>query len=123
MILYKDDEGLTSKGMDHNFSFKYYHDEKENPYPNEDIRSNFWYGEMMLSNLVKRNSQEGNNPDSFKSLINDAKKWKKEINNANNPHHDFAERYSDKQMVVIFYIALLFGKWSPYDNLEWIFEY
>ncbi len=109
--------------MEHSFDFKYYHEEKENPYPNEDIRSYFWFGEMMFHNNVLRKSEDDSNYDYLKTLINDAEEWKKEINNANNPHHDFAKRCSDKQMIIIFYIFLLFGKWWPYDDLEWIFEY
>ncbi|MBO7554063.1 MAG: hypothetical protein J6T82_08545 [Bacteroidaceae bacterium] len=102
--------------------FKYFHGEEKNPYPDEDIRSKFWHGEMMFHYVIKK-QHEDLNYDFFKGLINDVKEWRKELSSPNNPHHDFAERYNDKQITIVFYIAMLFGKWCPYDDLGWIFEY
>ncbi len=45
------------------------------------------------------------------------------LKNARKRVVELASRYTAEQFGVIIYIETLFGKWCPYDDLEWIFEY
>jgi hypothetical protein len=45
------------------------------------------------------------------------------LKNADKHVVELASRYTPEQFGVIIYIEALFGKWCPYDNLDWIFEY
>ena len=91
--------------------FKYEGWESEDcPFSNEDIRSKFWWGEMMF----EKNHQDlcywqeqGNN-------------W---LKNADEEIKQLASKYSSDIFGVITYISCLFGKWCPMDHQEWIVEY
>lgn len=54
------------------------------------------------------------------SWANYAKEIKEELSD---DKLDFANKYPIEQLGIILYIESLFGKWCPYDTLEWIFEY
>ena len=89
---------------------KYFNGEKNNPYPDEDIRSNFWYGEMMFVT----NHQD---IDGWKE---EGKNW---LTTADDKIKQLASKYTPEQFGVITYISALFSKWCPYDDQSWIVEY
>lgn len=91
-------------------TFKYYHGEDVTPFPKEDVKSKFWWGEMMF---VTNNL----------SVTEWTNRGKEILKNADKHVVELASRYTPEQFGVIIYIEALFGKWCPYDNLDWIFEY
>jgi hypothetical protein len=90
--------------------FKYYHFENENPYPANDVRSQFWHGEMMFAS-------------GGLSVKECAERGQQILKNASVEVRRKAAQYSPEQFGVIVYIEMLFAKWRPYDDLDWIFEY
>lgn len=91
-------------------TYKYYHGEEVSPFPKEDFRSKFWWGEMMFAtNNLSVEEWKGTGEEILK--------------NARKRVVELASRYTAEQFGVIIYIETLFGKWCPYDDLEWIFEY
>ena len=92
------------------FPVKYYHGEKESPFPKEDIKDHFWYGEMMFVTT-------GQDVEHWK---NEAKGW---LNMNNENIQQLVSKYSPEQLGVIAYISALYGKWSPYDDQSWLIEY
>lgn len=91
--------------------YKYYNREEENPFPHDDVRSDFWHGEMMFVNNTHQNV------GYWKEM---GKEW---LKNANEHIQNLASRLTPEQFGVVTYISALFGKWCPYDDQEWIFEY
>lgn len=90
--------------------FKYYHFEGENLYPENDIRSKFWYGEKMFAEgqlSIKEWMETG--LEILKDASDEAK--------------NKAVRYSPEQFGIIVYIETLFTKWCPGENLDWIYEH
>ena len=99
--------------------FKYYNgeDEEKCPYQKDDIRSKFWWGELMFSRLCNLEEQ-------FKRYENDVVEWRKYLlEHKPNQAARFLKQNSDRQLCIALYIALLWGKWCPYDDQEWIVEY
>ena len=90
--------------------YKYYNREDENPFPDEDIRSHFWHGEMMFVTTHQ-------NVGGWKQ---DGKNW---LNNANDDIRKLAARLTPEQLGVVTYISNLFGKWCPYDDQSWLIKY
>ena len=90
--------------------FKYYKGEDKSPYPEDDIRSKFWWGEMMYS--------KGDN--SFVDWAKEGQIWLQE---ASEEIKQLANKYSPEQFGVITYISCLYGKWCPYDDPMWILDY
>ena len=91
-------------------SFLYYNREEDNPFSPDDIRSKFWYGEMMFVTTHQKIGmwkQEG-------------KEW---LKTANDDIKKLAEKYSADQFGLITYIAFQYSKWYPSDEPEWIVEY
>lgn len=104
---------LSGENAPNNLEYcKYYHGEPEMPEQIKENKpiSNFWYGEMMFVT----NQQE---MDSWKQ---DAANTLQDLNGEK--REKFLS-YSEEQRAILIYIETLFGKWCPYDNLEWIFEY
>ena len=97
--------------------FKYYKGEEENPFPEDDIRRNFWWGEMMFSQLPDLEAK-------FEEYEKDALEWREWLleHKPNQAAH-LLNTNSTRQLCIAYYIVLLFGKWSPYDDQEWILEY
>ena len=91
-------------------TFKYYNREEDNPFPHEDIRSDFWHGEMM-----------------FVTAHQSVGYWKEEgrrlQKQANEQFKQLAAKYTPEQFGVRTYISALFGKCCPYDDQSWIVEY
>lgn len=91
-------------------TFKYYNREEDNPFPHEDIRSDFWHGEMM-----------------FVTTHQSVGYWKEEgrrlQKQANEQFKQLAAKYTPEQFGVLTYISALFGKCCPYDDQSWIVEY
>ena len=91
-------------------TFKYYNREEDNPFPHEDIRSDFWHGEMM-----------------FVTTHQSVGYWKEEgrrlQKQANEQFKQLAAKYTPEQFGVRTYISALFGKCCPYDDQSWIVEY
>lgn len=89
---------------------KYYHREDNNPFPLDDKRNKFWYGEMMF---VTTHQKVG--------------KWKEEskewLKDANRPLTQLARKYMPEQLGMITYIYRHLGKWFPYDDPLIILEY
>ena len=92
------------------FPVKYYHSEKESPFPKEDIKDHFWYGEMMFVTTGQ----------DVEHWTNEAKGW---LNMNNENVQQLVSKYSPEQLGVIAYISALYGKWSPYDDQSWLIEY
>ena len=90
--------------------YKYYNREDENPFPKNNIRNKFWYGEMMFVTNQKKVGEWKEN----------GKTWLKE---ANGQIRKFASQLTPEQFGVVTYITALFSKWCPYDDLNWIIEY
>ena len=91
-------------------TYKYYNGENMSPYPENDIRSKFWWGEMMFDH-----SQQ-----SVDGWMEEGKLW---LENGNDQIKQMANNYTPEQFGVITYISCLFAKWCPYDDQEWISEY
>ena len=97
--------------------FKYYHGEKENPFPERDSRSNFWWGEMMFSQLPNLEEQ-------FKKYEKDVEEWRKWLlEQKPNQSAHLLNTNTNRQLRIAYYIVILFGKWNLYDDQEWIVEY
>lgn len=91
-------------------TFKYYNREETAPFPQGDIRDIFWWGERMFVN--------------GRLSVGDWKEQgKKFLQTADENFRQLAAKYTPEQFGVIFYTYCLFGKWCPYDDLSWIFEY
>ena len=90
--------------------YKYYNREDVNPYPDEDVRSHFWHGEMMF---VTTHQKVGEWKEIGKSCLKCA----------NEDVRNLAARLTPEQFGVVIYISTLFGKWCPYDDQSWIIEY
>lgn len=95
-------------------TYKYYHGEEETPFPKDDIRSKFWWGEKMYSEGLQHKSDWVDHWTEQGKLC---------LQEASDQTRLLAERNSPEQFGIIIYIETLLGKWCPYDDLEWIFEY
>ena len=91
-------------------TFKYYNREDESPFPKDDIRDQFWHGEMMF---VTTHQSVGRWKEN-------GREW---LRTANEQIQQLASRYTPEQFGVISYISALFGKWWPFDDLNWIIKY
>ena len=101
---------IKSYARNLSMTYKYYNGEDKSPYPENDIRSKFWWGEMMFDHSqqsVERWMEEG------KLLLENANEQTKQI----------AKNYTPEQFGVVMYISNLFAKWCPYDDQQWITEY
>lgn len=97
--------------------FKYYNGEEINPFPEEDIRSAFWWGEMMFSGLHDLEEQ-------FKRYEIYVVKWRNHLLKYKpNQSARFLKENSTRQLCIALFIAFLWGKWCPYDDQKWIVEY
>ena len=90
--------------------FKYYNREEDSPFPKDDVRRNFWFGEKMF---VTTHQKSG-------LWKNEGKEW---LKTANNDIKKLAEKYGPEQFGLITYIAFQYCKWYPYDDPIWILEY
>lgn len=91
-------------------SYKYYHREDENPFPENDVRNIFWQGEMMF---VTTHQKVGEWKEEGKEFLKDA----------NVRIQVLASKLTPEQFGVVTYISALYGKWLPYDDQSWIVEY
>ena len=91
-------------------SYKYYHREDENPFPENDVRNIFWQGEMMF---VTTHQKVGEWKEKGKEFLKDA----------NERIQVLASTLTPEQFGVVTYISALFGKWCPYDDQSWLVEY
>ena len=91
-------------------SYKYYHREDENPFPENDVRNIFWQGEMMF---VTTHQKVGEWKEEGKEFLKDA----------NERIQVLASTLTPEQFGVVTYISALFGKWRPYDDQSWLVEY
>ena len=99
--------------------FKYYNGEDDDkcPYSRDDVRSNFWWGERMFSSLEDHEKQ-------FKRYEKNVIEWREELlKHMPNQAARFLKENTTRQLCIALYIDLLYGKWCPYDDLEWIFKY
>ncbi|MDO4979858.1 MAG: hypothetical protein Q4E58_02995 [Prevotellaceae bacterium] len=87
------------------------------PFDETDYRSKFWWGERMLYRCT---NHEELLKEYEKSIV-DWCKWL--LEHKPNQAARFIKLNTTRQLCVAFYIALLWGKWNPYDNQEWILEY
>lgn len=91
-------------------SYKYYHREDENPFPENDVRNIFWQGEMMF---VTTHQKVGEWKEEGKEFLKDA----------NERIQVLASTLTPEQFGVVTYISALFCKWCPYDDQSWLVEY
>ncbi len=95
-------------------TYKYYNREgwKSNdcPYAKDDVRSKFWWGEMMF---IRQYLSVGEWKEHGKNWLKTANEQIKQL----------ASKYTPEQFGVITYISALFGKWCPYDDQSWLVEY
>jgi hypothetical protein len=97
--------------------FKYYKGEEKDPFPEDDIRRKFWWGEQMFSRL-------DNLEEQFKRFEKKVPRWRKWLKKHKaNQSARFLKENTTCQLCIALYIALLWGKWCPYDDQEWIVEY
>lgn len=90
---------------------KYYQGELSCPEEWENnIKGKFWYGEMMFCT----------NHISIDEFTQMAQRVIKELKG---DKLRFAQSMPISQFGMVLYIELLFGKWCPYDDLSWIFDY
>lgn len=74
------------------------------------VQGNFWHGEMMFVR----------NRISMEMLKQDAENVLKQLKGEKRKKF---MSYTEEQRAIFVYIELLFGKWCPYDDLNWIWEY
>ncbi len=91
-------------------TYKYYNREESSPFSKNDIRSKFWYGEMMF---VTGHQSVG----YWKER---GKKW---LQTADDSIKQLAKKYTPEQFVLITYIYFNRATMCPYDDLSWIIEY
>lgn len=99
--------------------FKYYNGEEENnsPYPADDVRTRYWWGERMFAGIDEYERL-------FTEYMKDIKNWKRWLKeNKQNQSAHLIETNSERQLCVAYYIVLLYSKWCPYDDSDFIFEY
>lgn len=96
--------------FNNSFTYKYFNREEESPFPRDDVRSKFWYGEKIFAN-------------QHMEILS----WKKEaqclLANADPRLKALAAKYTPDQFGLIYYISVLYEKWCPYDSWEWILDY
>ena len=90
--------------------YNYYRGEAKNPFPSDSTDGRFWHGEMMYDQLQ--------NKDYF---TQEAKKWRKELEELKPDCKILL--YDDVTLGIILYTDCIFGKFYPYGNTNWIFEY
>lgn len=73
-------------------------------------QGNFWHGESMFV-------RGGHQVDDLKKYVEDV------LKNLKGEKRKKFLSYTEEQRAIVIYIELLFGKWCPYDDLSWIFEY
>lgn len=98
-------------------TLKYYHREEENPFPSNDIRNRFWHGEMIFSQLENKAKVLR----EYKEKVDEWIVWLNE--HKPNQAARLLKENTTEQLCIAIYIALLWGKWLPYDDLEWILDY
>lgn len=98
-------------------TLKYYHRENDNPFPPDDVRNKFWYGEKMFLDL---NDKEILLRD-YKKDVDEWIVWLKE--NMPNQSVRFLKENTTEQLCMALYIAHIWGKGCPYDDHSWIIDY
>lgn len=91
-------------------TYKYYNREESSPFSKNDIRSKFWYGEMMV---VTGHQSVGYWKEQ-------GKKW---LQTADDSIKQLAKKYTPEQFGLITYIYFNRATMCPYDDLSWIIEY
>lgn len=91
-------------------TYKYYNREESSPFSKNDIRSKFWYGEMMF---VTGHQSVGYWKEQ-------GKKW---LQTADDSIKQLAKKYTPEQFGLITYIYFNRATMCPYDDLSWIIEY
>ncbi len=105
--------------------FKYYSGESENecPYNKDDVRSRFWWGERMFA-TGNENRKKDNIEDFYQFFKDDTTQWCEWLKeHKTNQSARMLRENNEKQLIVAFYIVLLYGKWCPYDSEDFIFDY
>ena len=91
-------------------TYKYYNREESSPFSKNDIRSKFWYGEMMF---VTGHQSVGYWKEQ-------GKKW---LQTADDSIKQLAKKYTPEQFGLITYFYFNRATMCPYDDLSWIIEY
>lgn len=91
-------------------TYKYYNREESSPFSKNDIRSKFWYGEMMF---VTGHQSVGYWKEQ-------GKKW---LQTADDSIKQLPKKYTPEQFGLITYIYFNRATMCPYDDLSWIIEY
>lgn len=94
--------------------YKYYKGESECPEEwKKTIRGRFWHGEMMFESTNQ----------SLRSWVTYAQTVILNLEKIDKAKFERVSSYTIEQIAVILYIETLFGKWCPYDDMIWIYEY
>ena len=102
-------------------TYKYYNREEENPYPQEDIRSKFWHGEMMFVKHVTTRPNSGKWKEQGKEWLKNG--VNEQFPLSNEQIKNLASRLTPEQFGVVCYISALHSSFSPYADQSWIVEY
>ena len=76
------------------------------------VKEKFWHGEKMFY---------GDIIDNHNQWIESAKETLR--NRKDSKLYFYAKELGPENFGIAYYIETLYGKWCPYDNLDWIFEY
>jgi hypothetical protein len=76
------------------------------------VKEKFWHGEKMFY---------GDIIDNHIQWIESAKETLR--NRKDSKLYFYAKELGPENFGIAYYIETLYGKWCPYDNLDWIFEY
>ena len=105
-----DEKQVVSKKQGQFEKYNYYNGETQNPFEPDSTNGRFWHGEMMYDQLQDK-----------EYYTQEAKKWRKELEELW-PGCTIL-LYDDVTLGIILYTDCIFGKFSPYGNSKWIFEY
>lgn len=95
--------------------FKYFKNEKENPFKeNNKTAAMWWDGEKILFDKVEKNSDYWETcKSSYKKAFDNGKCFGKLMDT----------NISEERRVIMFFLDIWHGKWFPFDNLDAIQSY
>lgn len=97
------------------FRFKYFHpfsETADNPFESGSTKGKIWYGEKMFYDTQMENIYHWINLG--KKILRERKEPRL---------YTFARKLGLERFAVAIYINMLYDKWCPYDNSDWIFSY
>lgn len=99
------------------FTFKYYHEEGQNPFTGKDENAAMWWeGEKLFFDSISR--KDG---DVFLDNITEMYENALTYNDTSEIHRD--KSMSKKNHILLFFLDMWHGKWFPYDEWDVIKKY